>query len=249
VRYGRELPDSLYAPGRTAPTRISAEALDDIFTAVAKVRRTEPELCEPHSVLAELPLPLFVTTQPADLMEEALRTVGKQPQRELCRWKEDDEDVPWPASVFDRDPGYQPDERRPLVFHPFGHLRCNGSLILTEDDYFDFLIGTTANRDLVPSFVRKRLSSTALLFLGFQVDEWDFRVIFRSLVNQEGRSHRARLTHVAVQIDPEEEGTLEPERARKYFDDYFRPDNISIYWGSAENFIRELGERWRDRPE
>jgi hypothetical protein len=67
------------------------------------------------------------------------------------------------------------------------------------------------------------------------------------MMNQEGRRRRASLTHVAVQIDPEEGGTLEPERARSYLDDYFRFENISIYWGSAEDFIQELGAHWRAR--
>ncbi len=247
ARYGRDLPEDLGGSGRDLPGRISSQALDEIFNAVAQVRRNEPELCEPHSALAELPLPLYVTTQPADLMEGALLAAGKQPRRELCRWKEDDEDLLWPTPVFDREPEYRPDEHRPLVFHLFGHLQCPPSIVLTEDDYFDFLIGTTANKDLVPAYVRQRLSATALLFLGFRVDEWDFRVVFRSMMNQEGRRRRASLTHVAVQIDPEEGGTLEPERARSYLDDYFRFENISIYWGSAEDFIQELGAQWRAR--
>ena len=38
----------------------------------------------------------------------------------------------------------------------------------------------------------RRLSDTALLFLGFRLDQGDFRVLFRSIMHQEGRSRRRR---------------------------------------------------------
>ena len=62
--------------------------------------------------------------------------------------------------------------------------------MLTEDDYFDFLIGVTANKDLIPKPVRRALADSALLFLGFQLDDWDFRVLFRSIAGQEGARRR-----------------------------------------------------------
>jgi hypothetical protein len=65
-------------------------------------------------------------------------------------------------------------------------------------------------------------------------------VLFRSIMRQEGRSRRTRYSHVAVQIDPEESSTLEPERARRYMQKYFGGADISIYWGSVESFVRDL---------
>ena len=84
------------------------------------------------------------------------------------------------------------------------------------------------------------------MFLGFRLDEWDFRVLFRSIVNQEG-DRRGEHTHVAVQIDPEEGRTMEPERARRYLERYFQSSNITIYWGSTESFIKELRDAWASR--
>jgi phosphatidylserine/phosphatidylglycerophosphate/cardiolipin synthase-like enzyme len=49
---------------------------------------------------------------------------------------------------------------------------------------------------------------------------------------------------VAVQIDPEEGRIQEPERARRYLESYFQDADISIYWGSVEDFARELQQRW-----
>jgi hypothetical protein len=88
-------------------------------------------------------------------------------------------------------------------------------------------------------------SANALLFLGFQMDDWDFRVLFRSILNEDRRYRRREHKSIAVQITPEE-GTLLPDRARRYLEEYFRGADMGIYWGSAEDFIRELGQRWQD---
>ena len=52
-----------------------------------------------------------------------------------------------------------------------------------------------------------------------------------------------KYTHVAAQIDPEQGRIQEPERARRYLESYFQGAAISIYWGNAEDFVRELAEK------
>ncbi|HEX2362581.1 MAG TPA: CHAT domain-containing protein [Jiangellaceae bacterium] len=265
--YRDQLPDEYYRN-----RKIENLPLNKLMSDVWRIRYPEGSL-DPYAVLADMPLPLYVTTQPWNLLAEALQAAGKDPQVEPCQWKrlEDDswwddrsemdtpdwafvvEDDPdkrllaaqagWPTSVFERNRSYRPDDRRPLVYHLFGHLARPRSLVLTEDDYFDFLIGVTRNRDLVPGGVRRAFADSSLMFLGFRLDEWDFRVLFRSIVNQEG-DRRKEHTHVAVQIDPEESSTIEPDRARTYLDKYFQGSNITIYWGSTESFIKELHDAW-----
>jgi hypothetical protein len=56
-----------------------------------------------------------------------------------------------------------------------------------------------------------------------------------------------------VQIDPEEGQINEPEGARDYLKRYCRDAsgrdaNVSIYWGSAEDFARELQRRVPPAP-
>jgi hypothetical protein len=153
----------------------------------------------------------------------------------------------WPTSVFERERGYRSSTDRPMVYHLFGHHARPRSLVITEDDYFDFLIGVTRDKDLVPGSVRRAFADSSLLFLGFRLDEWDFRVLFRSIVNQEG-DRRSEHPHVAVQIDPEEGRSMEPERARRYLDKYFQSSNVTIYWGSTESFLKELRDAWAREP-
>jgi hypothetical protein len=217
--------------------------LNDLLTAVGSQRRTNLDQ-EPYKVLAQLPLPIYITTNPGNLLAEALREAGKDPQVVLCPWNEYVEQA---ESIYDEEPDYLPSPDRPLVYHLFGQFDQPDSVVLTEDDYFDFLIGVTSNKDLIPSAVRRALADTALLFLGFQMDDWNFRVLFRSILSQQGGGRRDRYAHIAGQIEPEEGRILEPERARRYLENYFaKGADISLFWGSADDFLIELNQRWND---
>src|SRR5262249_37741999 len=84
----------------------------------------------------------------------------------------------------------------------------------------------------------------ALMLLGFRLDDWDFRVLFRSLMSQPGSNRRTNYKHVAVQIDLRSDRIVEPDLARRYLERYFQGADISIYWGGVEAFLRELQGRW-----
>jgi hypothetical protein len=269
AEFGDELPESYRGQN---PDDLSLRTL---LSDAWRIRHAAG-MTDPYTILASLPLRLYITTQPWNLLAEALRQAGKSPQVEACEWKPletddpwgspDDTDTPdwafhvdadperrragaaagWPTSVFARNRAYRPNETEPLVYHLFGHIARPRSLVLTEDDYFDFLIGVTRNRNLLPTGVRRAFADTSLLFLGFRLDEWDFRVIYRTILQQEG-DRSDDYTNVAVQIDPEEGRSVEPERARRFLERYFGSRNITIYWGSTESFVKELGDAWSAR--
>ena len=175
-------------------------SLDELISA-AGIRYASQHEHETYRVLAGLPLPIYITTNPGNLLGDALRAAGREPVVEICRWSEELTTVP---SIYDSEPDYRPTAQRPLVYHLFGRLHEAESVVLTEDDYFDYLIGVTSNNDLIPAAVRRALTDTALLFLGFNLEEWDFRVLFRSIMQREGRNRRGRYAHIAAQIDPEQ---------------------------------------------
>lgn len=227
-RYGGAIPDA------------AKKSLNELFAAIgAQERGRSPD--DPYAVLAGMQVRIYVTTNASNMLAEALRAAGKDPVVEICRWNEELAGV---KSIFEREPTYEPSVERPLVFHMFGTFDEPFSLVLTEDDYFDFLLGIATNRDLVPIVVREALADSALLFLGFQLDDWGFRVVLRTLVNQQGRSRRSRYAHIAGQILPQENEVLEPERASRYLEAYFADSaDISIFWGSAHDFTRDLYTR------
>ena len=210
-----------------------AAPIDALLVAAADWRERHGQLGG-HAVLAGLPLPIYITTAVDRLLEHNLTRAGKAPASGLCAWNGD---------VSDETAEARPDVQKPLVYHLFGRLDARDAMVLTEDDHFDFLIGVTSNRDLIPVTVRRALADTALLFLGFHMEDWNFRVLFRSILNQQGSGRRKRYAHVAAQIDPEQGRATDPARARRYLEGYFDTADITIYWGSAEDFLRELKAR------
>jgi hypothetical protein len=227
--------------GEALPPAMAEASLDEQISA-AGAHYASQHKDEVYRMLADLSLPIYITTNPGNLLSDALRAAGKEPVVEICRWREELTALP---SIYDREPDYRPTPQRPLVYHLFGRLNETDSVVLTEDDYFDYLIGVTSNNDLIPPVVRRALTDTALLFLGFNLDEWDFRVLFRSIMQREGRNRRGRYAHIAAQIDPEQGQILEPEGARRYLEDYFGDADISIFWGNVEDFAGELASRWQ----
>jgi hypothetical protein len=193
---------------------------------------------DPYRILAELPAPVFVTACPDTLLTEALKEAGKSPEIHYAFWKRNIE----PPKPYEGKPTVQ----QPLVFHIFGHLKEPDSLVLTEDDYFDYLIGASKNRALVPNVVRHALTNTSLMFLGFQINDWSFRVLFRLIMSQEGGARRRRLAHAAVQVDPEGNLLIDVEEARNYLKDYYGSEDISIFWGGSDEFLRQLQPRLPD---
>ncbi len=89
---------------------------------------------EIHGVLADLPLPVYITTNYDNLLVQALKSRGKIPIQEYCRWNKSLKKSKR-ASL-----DYVPTPEKPLVFHLHGTYEKSESLVLTEDDYLDFLV-------------------------------------------------------------------------------------------------------------
>ena len=231
-RFGAALSPDLAEPASDFKT---------LLTACTKILVDQSGF-DPHKVLAQYPLPLYITTNTDDLLENALREAGKDPQTGLCPWNEYIEQSPF---VFIEDPTNRPTVNRPLVFHFFGLLDEPDSLVLTEDDYFNFMIGATLRKDLIPRVVLNALTNTSMLFLGFDLDGWNFRVLYRMIMAQPGGERRRRYPQVGAQIDLEKGHIVDPERARRYLENYFREADVSIFWGSADDFLRELSDQMK----
>jgi hypothetical protein len=120
--------------------------------------------------------------------------------------------------------------------------------VLTEDNYFDFLIGVTSNKALIPEQVRQALSDSSLMFLGFQTESWDFRILYRSILAQPGGNRRSNYAQISAQLEPDDERMIEPQGARRYLEGYFgKSASIDLFWGNAEEFLIELNKVWQGR--
>ena len=234
-RFMADLPDALKTP--------NAGLLELFSAAGAKARERDPS--EQHKVLASLPFRIYITTNPDNLMADALKEAGKAPEVVICPWS----DRFYADSVYDREPGYIPTKDRPLVYHLFGHLSVPDSMVLTEDDYFEFLIGFTANKKrtpaIIPPAILRVFTDSALLILGFHLDDWAFRALFRTVVVQQGSARRGRYSHIGVQMEPDDIRNQNPIRARQYLEKYFGQTEINLYWGNSQEFLAELARQWK----
>jgi hypothetical protein len=193
-----------------------------------------------HALLASLPLPVYVTTNYDDLMFRALHAKGKDPRQELCRWNNlIKQSYP---SIYDADPEFQPSVDAPLVYHLHGNTQFPPSLVLTEDDYLDFLINM--DEKLLPPRIQEAFTGASILFLGYGLNDWNFRLLFRTMVTYMQRS--TIQTHVSVQLVPLGKNVPQARKieALKYLDDYYYRLNIKVYWGTCRQFTNDLERRW-----
>ena len=205
-----------------------------------------------HHTLARIGAPIYLTTNYDDLMLRALSLRERvTPRPELCRWtKQLLEEEP---SEFDN--GFQPSAFNPVVFHLHGALSRVESMVATEDDYLDFLVNIgkdlssspvaigSERRAALPLPVRRALTRTTLLFVGYSLADVNFRVILRALLGPLERANR-RLS-VTLQLPPEDQHIDQNiEVVRTYLERYFDWTlDLQVCWGNAEDFGAELSRR------
>jgi hypothetical protein len=189
----------------------------------------------PYALLADLDLKIYVTTNYDRLMEMALESKGKHPVTESCRWNDKLSDP------FTRNAKYKPDKDKPLVFHLQGDINLPKSMVLTEKDYFDFIINL--DEKMLPSIIRQELPWSSLLFIGYTLQDINFRTIFQGVLSLLERKPSA--TSVAVQIPPIADNDRKTKFILKYLNQYTEKIfEVYAYWGNVTRFVTEFRERW-----
>ncbi len=188
-------------------------------------------------ILADIPFPVYLTTNYDNSMFEALEGNRRDPKREVCRWNTLTKALP--AMIPS---GYEPSPANPLVFHLHGHLDFPASIVLSEDDYFDFLINSR-DPSLLPRNIETALTNTLVLFLGYGLADWNFRVLLQGLSRfmEKGLGQ----THIAVMLPPGKRNSeVEKQKIQKYLTAYYQKIDVKVFWGTVEEFCEELGRRW-----
>jgi hypothetical protein len=194
-----------------------------------------------HGLLADLPLPVYVTTAYDNYLVQALKAKNRDPRQELCRWNRF---IPEVESAFD-EKGFKPTVANPVVFHLHGHDRAPESMVITEDEYLDFLVNTSRDGTMIPPRIKEAFTKTTLLFLGFRLADLEFRVLLRSLASHL-RDSIAQGSHVSAQFIQAGKTVTAAHlaEAQEYLTKYCgnAPFNIKVYWGTTQEFLTELKE-------
>jgi hypothetical protein len=215
-----------------------------ISTSIKKIANDRlTDVSSPHRVLASLRLPLYITTNYDSFMSQALSVeLGSKPDAvkvALCNWHL--------ARKKRIKADLQPTSEAPVVFHLHGHFSDPNSIVITEDDYLEFMSLIVARKNLIPTAVEEAFGNSAFLFIGYALEDINFKVIFQKLAQYFPANS---YTHAAVQLNPrrkEREPTVdELKRVNaqvRYLEGRFEKLKIKIYWGTAQKFVNELSEK------
>jgi len=118
---------------------------------------------------------------------------------------------------------------------------------VTETDYMRFLLRAVKSREVIPPHIQECLVPKTLLFLGYQLDDWDTRILLTVLNGLFPGEGLRETSHVSIQVD---DGDLPPqqrENAQKHFNHYLKNNfNVSVYWGTCEDFTKKLRDGLKD---
>ena len=181
------------------------QILHKMISAIGKLRCAEES--NPYRILAKLPVEVYITVTPGNLMYDALEDASlswlgnpnldkRHPVRGICKWHvyepspDDDEESDAANEIGDALPiRYEPSLGKPLVYQLYGSLTDPASIIFSEDDYFRYLYKmgqTSCNSHVIPDVVKQALTQKSLMFLGFQLTDWSFRVLLKIIESLEG---------------------------------------------------------------
>jgi hypothetical protein len=176
-------------------------------------------------------------------MEAALKSKGKEPISEFCRWNNYAE-VAGIESKLLKKSKFQPSISQPLVYHLHGEINIPQSMVLTENDYIDFIVTLSKSNgnSIIPPIIRRTFVDTILLFIGYSLQDINFRIIYRNISDFLGS--RSQLRSIAVLLPPYISSN-NIDQAQKYLDQYTKDMfKIQVYWADASEFTRELRIRW-----
>jgi hypothetical protein len=222
-----------YAAVMQSPIWVKGKVVDILKEVVPPSERPggAPE-DEPHRVLARLPFELFMTTNYDRFLVAALTVVLKLPRAELCRWNNLLVDEP---SVFEdkHPPSLYP--ATPVVFHLHGRLEKPESLVLTADDYLRFLAEMIRRREeILPGPVRQKLRASSLLFVGYRLADWNFRLLLQSLQQD------MVADNYIVLLPPKGAAAA---KVREYQTRLYTDLRLRVFWGTAQQFCGDLASR------
>lgn len=206
-----------------------------VLEAASYLRAKAPT--DPYGIVASLPAKIYITTDWVDLLQDALRECERRPTTLCFPWNDRADWNNW-QQQGELEP---PTTQNPWVYHLFGRLHDPDSIVLTEDDYLEWLTAWTDRRSIIPPAVLASLAKNSMLFLGYDLDNLDFRVVLQGIRSSHG-SLLHRNIHVGVQSEIGSQ-VVEPEEFQEYLESSLGQLGIRVYWGRIEGFVGELRRR------
>jgi hypothetical protein len=150
-------------------TRTRGHLAQEVQSAVDEDKNPSPVV----DALAQLNFPVVVTTNYDRLFEKALRAHGKDPDVAVYS--------PTAAPLKESS---NPTEQRPFVFKLHGDIGNPESIVITDEDYIQFVL-RMSNRDptvgAVPMTLQYFFKVWPTLFIGYSLMDYNLRLLFKTL--------------------------------------------------------------------
>jgi len=181
-----------------------------------------------HQIMASWPIKAVLTTNYDNLMERAFIKHDKDPVKIIYDRRGDQEQIKT-----------EPTQNSPLVYKLHGSLDDIDSMVITEDNYIDFLISLIQGNPKVPDLISTMFRTCSILFIGYGLKDWNIRVLLRYFRTTDIRSF-------AIQCDPEADLDKIADREWENSVLYWEHKKISVFNCDALKFVTELDKQYRE---
>jgi hypothetical protein len=144
--------------------------IDALKTHLRENKKPSPVL----RMLASLPFKIIITTNYDLLFESALSKYDKTPKTIV--YNPNDREVTEGLSE-------EPTKEQPILFKMHGDLDHPDSIVITDEDYINFVQRMSDKDDYhpVPAELRIALKKWKTLFVGYSLRDYNLRLLFRTL--------------------------------------------------------------------
>ena len=126
---------------------------------------------------------------------------------------------------------------QPLVYKLHGSVHDLDSMIMTEDNYIDFLISLIEGNPKIPDKIKNIFDTCCILFIGCGLMDWKIRVLLRYFRKYDRRSF-------AILRDQAATSDAGAAKAWESMVLYWEEKKIFVYNCDVLEFLRELNRRY-----
>lgn len=165
--------------------------------------RPTPHAEESLKTLARIRFPIYISLTPDTKLRQAFTGYAADFET-YVRNKPYREDVPVPTP------------ERPMVYQLLGNIEDRNSMVLTYDDFYDYLKSVFTGRSMSPLLKEAIISAEYFLFLGIPFDQW-YMHLFMRVLNQS--KEKLQTLKVAVPFDAINADSCAEQYTIKFVDD------------------------------
>lgn len=179
-----------------------------------------------HTVLAQLDsIKIVLTSNYDDLFETELRTYSRLLTKNVYK-RTNSQNALFDGPIFF--------ESNEIVFHKMhGSLDEPNSMVITQSDYIRYLANLKdPDRGMPEYFWKTMIPQFTLLFLGYSLDDWNFRVIWEGVLSKHQKLGVRKTSYALV------------KKPQHFMTSYWRKHDIEVIDQDLTEFAIKLAEHF-----